>query len=42
MPSSRSRVRKSGLLSNKYVPIADDKRKRKAPMKKTGINEVIN
>ena len=42
MPSSRCRVRKSGLLSNKYKPIADDKRKRNAPMKKTGINEVYS
>ena len=40
MPSNRSRVRKSSFLKNPYVPMPDEKRKRKVALKKTGINDV--
>lgn len=40
MPSSRSRVRKSSFLKNKYVPLPPENRKRKAALKKTNINEI--
>ena len=40
MPSDRSRIRKSQLLENKYVPVQDDKRKRKKATKRKDKNEV--
>ena len=40
MPSNRSRIRESRLLQNKYVPVQDDKRKRKKATKRKDKNEV--
>ena len=40
MPSNRSRIRKSVLLSKKYRPLSAENRKINAVVKKTAANEV--